>query len=351
MSDGSGRRYGAMDGLRTIGTIGILMMHVRGNSDFEIAGYWYDTVVASCTNFVFLFMMLSAFSMCCGYFEKISEGDIRPEAFYKRRFEKIWPFFAMLVFLDLAISPSKESLYESIADLTLCFGLLPNAKITVIGVGWFLGVVFLFYMLFPFFVFLIESKKRAWISFLAALIVHYLCCIYFFDIEHVGPAFNGRTNIVYCAVYFLAGGLIYRYRERLERYAERYGMLLVLLLVMCMGAYFATSASVVTMLPMFSLMLIYSLSEKRRVLNNPITRFIADISMEIYLCHMVIYRVLEKMKLSYIIQKDTVAYFIAVLLVLAGSTMFAICAKKILESALIYQKILLGQTKKEGKDG
>ena len=49
------------------------------------------------------------------------------EKFYVKRFKKILPFFALLVFVDLIMSPSIESLYEAFADLTLMFGFLPNA--------------------------------------------------------------------------------------------------------------------------------------------------------------------------------------------------------------------------------
>lgn len=56
-----------------------------------------------------------------------------------------------------------HSLYDGFAELTLVFNLLPNPRPSI-GVAWFLGVIFLFYMLFPFFVFMIENKRRAWIS-------------------------------------------------------------------------------------------------------------------------------------------------------------------------------------------
>ena len=108
------------------------------------------------------------------------------------------------------ISPSKNSLYEVFAKLTLCQGLLPNANISVIGVSWTLAVIFVFYMLFPFFCFLIGNKKRAWGVAAAALVFNYLC----------GSYFNaGRTNIVYDAIYFIAGGLIFLYRKELAEFA------------------------------------------------------------------------------------------------------------------------------------
>lgn len=50
------KHYGAIDGLRAIACIGIVMMHVSANSGYNISGFAYDRVIASFTNFVFLFM-------------------------------------------------------------------------------------------------------------------------------------------------------------------------------------------------------------------------------------------------------------------------------------------------------
>lgn len=140
------KHYGAIDGLRTIACIGIVMMHMRANNDYVMntsngaAGFVYNTVIASFTNFVFLFMTVSAFGMCCGYYDKVLNNKISISEFYSKRFKKIWPFFAVLVFLDVIVSPSANAVYEAFADLTLLFGFLPEAgNITVIGVGWFIG--------------------------------------------------------------------------------------------------------------------------------------------------------------------------------------------------------------------
>lgn len=64
-------RYGTIDSLCMITCIGIMMMHLRANHNYEIAGYFYNIVIPFFTNFVFLSMMVSAFGMCCGYYEKI----------------------------------------------------------------------------------------------------------------------------------------------------------------------------------------------------------------------------------------------------------------------------------------
>ena len=140
--------------------------------------------------------MVSGFGMCCGYYQKIIDQKISLEEFYKKRYMKIWRYFALLCLLDFVISPSKESLFEVFVNLTLAQGLLPNANISVIGVSWTLSVIFVFYMLFPFFCFLIQNKRRAWEVAIIALIFNWLCSSYF-DAT--------RTNIIFDAVYFICG--------------------------------------------------------------------------------------------------------------------------------------------------
>ena len=203
-------RYEGIDGLKAYAIIGIALMHVLANGEYGIVGFVFERLIPSFTNLVFLFMMVSGFGMCCGYYQKIIDQKISIEDFYKKRYIKIWPYFALLCALDFVISPSKESLFEVFANLTLCQGFLPNAKISVIGVSWTLAVIFVFYMLFPFFCFLIGNRKRAWGVAVAALVFNWLCANYFKA---------GRTNIVYDAVYFIAGGLIFLYRKELAEFA------------------------------------------------------------------------------------------------------------------------------------
>lgn len=181
-------RYEGIDGLKAYAIIGIALMHVLANGEYGIGGFVFERLIPSFTNLVFLFMMVSGFGMCCGYYQKIVDQKISVEDFYEKRYIKIWPYFALLCALDFVISPSKESLFEVFANLTLCQGLLPNAKISVIGVSWTLAVIFVFYMLFPFFCFLIGNKKRAWRVAVVALVFNWLCANYFKA---------GRTNIVY----------------------------------------------------------------------------------------------------------------------------------------------------------
>ena len=251
-------RYEGIDGLKAYAIIGIALMHVLANGEYEIGGFVFEQLIPSFTNLVFLFMMVSGFGMCCGYYQKIVDQKISVEDFYKKRYIKIWPYFALLCALDIVISPSKESFFEVFANLTLCQGLLPNAKISVIGVSWTLAVIFVFYMLFPFFCFLIGNKKRAWCVAVATLAFNYVCGLYFFDANHI-PGFTPRTNIVYDAIYFIAGGLIFLYRKELADFASKHKVIAGTILLIAAVAYFALGSSTITMLFFCVAAMVYTL--------------------------------------------------------------------------------------------
>ena len=198
------QRYRRIDGLRAFASIGIVLMHIQANADYQLTGIVAERVIPSFANLVFLFMIISGFSVCCGYYDNIVSGKMPLDVFYKKRFAKAWPLFAILCIIDLIVSPSLESLYEVLANLTLSFGFIPNHDIGVIGVGWFLGLVFVFYYLFPFFCYLLSDRKRAWISFCVTMLLNFLCVVYFEA---------GRTSIAYSAVFFMAGGMLDLYRD------------------------------------------------------------------------------------------------------------------------------------------
>lgn len=320
------KHYGAIDGLRTIAAIGIVMMHMRANNNYEIVGTVYNKIIPSFTNFVFLFMTVSAFGMCCGYFEKVTKNQISVENFYKKRFQKIFPFFGVLVLLDIILSPSMNALYEAFANLTLVFGLLPEAgNISVIGVGWFIGLIFVFYLCFPFFCFLLENKKRAWTAFSISLIYNFVC-IQYFEV--------GRKNVLYSGCFFLAGGLIYLYKNELEK-INHWLALGIAAISVCV--YYTIGGNSLCCLLISVAFLVYAITKKGGLLENRITKFISGISMEIYLSHMVIFRVIEKMHLNRSLGTGWMQYAVTVVLVLTGTIVFAVVMQyvfKIVDSRL-----------------
>ncbi len=318
-------RYENLDGLRVFACVGIVLMHVLGNGDFGLRGFVFERLIPSFTNFTYLFMLLSAFSLCCGYFSALAEGRFDPERFYRRRYARIWPCFAILCAVELLARPSLRALYDFLADLSLAFGLIPAHGIEVIGVGWFLGVLFVFYMIFPFFAFLMMRKGRAWLAFGAAVALNALCRLRF-------PAAVGRVNFIYCAMFFAAGGLLWLYRER---FTGRLCTLLAPALALLAAVFFFTvSPSDYTSLVLFSLLTISAIACEDRaakvLLQNRAARFLSSISLEIYLCHMAVFRVLEKLGLVHALQRPALDYALTSLATLLGAVTAAYALRRLI---------------------
>lgn len=336
-------RYSGIDALRTVGCILIAMMHIAANSHYEIGGFFYKTMLPSFADFVYLFLIVSAFGMCCGYFDSLSSGQFDTEGFYKRRFGKTWLFFALLVLLDIAMQRTPASLAEGFMDLTMVFGLLPNNQLSVIGVGWTLGLIFLFYLLFPFFVFLWNKKGRAWFALAVSLVISQLCGAYFFTEKFGITGMKAWSNILYSAPMFLSGGLLYLYRNSVIRFVKRFRWLWLAACVAMSVCYylipstlFGLDVSVLRALLLFMPWLMYAISIDSPVLSNPVTKFVSGISMEIYLAHMVAFRITEKLGLCYLFGTGLLSYLITVLVTL-GILIFAI---------LLYKQLLWLITKK-----
>lgn len=217
--------YSSLDGLRAYAAVGIVLMHVQVNLMIKPSdNFLTRDIIPWFTNFTLLFMIISAFSMCCGYYERVKSGAIAPANFYTKRYHRTWPFFAMMVMISFAMDPSWSTFCQSFADLTMCFNLLPNPHIEVIGVGWFLGTVFTFYMLFPFFTFLLDNKKRGWMVLLLSLVFCYIAIVYFGTPDFVVKPIS-KVNIIYSAPFFISGGMIYLYRQGIKTWVEKHWMI------------------------------------------------------------------------------------------------------------------------------
>lgn len=320
--------YGALDGLRAYAAIGIVMMHVLANLQIKPSvNYITETIIPFFTNFVFLFMMISAFGLSCGYYDRIKNNRITPNAFYTKRYKRVLPFFVIMVIIDLVWEHNLRSLLEGFADITLCFGLYPNANITVIGVGWFLGTIFVFYMLYPFFVFLMDSKRRAWTT-LGGSVILALIGIYYFGAQKYfsEPMEFGRSNILYSAPFFVIGGIVYLYRHVLSEFVKHYWILSLLATGILIISTFACLSYVPTILSsiiIFTALLIYSLGSKDFILNNTIVKYLSKISMEIYLCHMLFFRVMGILHFEKYINNPNLLYIFTLMGTLFWAIIFS----------------------------
>lgn len=304
-------------------------MHVLSNIGVKPSeNYMTETLIPWFTDLTLMFMVVSGFSLCCGYYDRVKTGAITPNAFYKKRYMRILPFFACLCFLDLVMSPSIGQVFNLFANLTLCFNFIPNVQIPMIGVGWFLGLIFVFYLLFPFFVFMLDSKLRGWISLVIALTFAGLCTVHSYNMDIPVPKI-GRTNIIYTMPLFMAGGMIYLYRDKLKMAGISHYMFLAY----CIGltiVFFAIPdlrktgfGALVSEMVLFGSWLIYALGSKDLFLNNRVVRCISGISMEVYLCHMVMFRVVERIHIERFIADGDVLYILTCCLVIMGAIVFS----------------------------
>ena len=317
-------RYDGLDGLRTIACLGIIAMHIKANAAYQIP-IELNNIVASFTHFVPLFLIISGFGMFCGYYAKFRNNNIDLNSFYTRRYKKILPFFVTLILIDIVITRSIDHIIEGIMEATMVFGLLPNNELDVIGVSWTLGVIFLFYMLFPFIVYLCWTKKRAWITFLVSILLSIFCSYYFFSDKFVIEEFTPRHNILYCAPWIIGGGLVYLYRESIKSYIakHRYGWLFgcICLVTSYYWGTWGVPSNIVNLL-LFLPWIMYAISVGSKVLSNRAMKYLSNISLELYLAQMVIFRGVEKAHGLYILGHGIVGFITTWVVIVIGLIIF-----------------------------
>ena len=123
-------------------------------------------------------------------------------------------------------------------EVTMLFGFLPNNTLSTIGVAWTLGAIFAFYIIFPFIVFLLYSPKRGIVSFVISLAITYMCQCYFMTGRFVTENFVMRHSFLYCLPYFLIGGIVYLYKDEIERFINQFKVIsLCVVLALTVGYY------------------------------------------------------------------------------------------------------------------
>lgn len=227
----------------------------------------------------------------------------------------------MMVMISFAMDPSWSTFCQSFADLTMCFNLLPNPHIEVIGVGWFLGTVFTFYMLFPFFTFLLDNKKRGWMVLVSSLLFCYIAI----DTFNNGNGFC-RSNIINSAPFFISGGMIYLYRRGIKSWVEKHWIIALASCLVLTILRFVVDIKELFILPdllVFAAWLTYAIGSKDIVLNNGGAKYLSGISMEIYLCHMMFFRVVSMLHLDKFIHNNDMLYVATCFATLIGAICFS----------------------------
>lgn len=336
-------RYKNLNAVRAVSSIMIVLMHVMVNGGFIVPDNMLFTLIGRAGALVEMFFILSAFSMCCGYFEKMKNGTMLPKEFYLRRFGKFAPFFWMItaaytVPMAVKAISVKESLdrvaEEAFFNISLLFGFLPDNRMDVAGIGWTLGVIFAFYLLFPFFVCITEDKRRTTASlalFLAAnsAMIHY----------YSGTDRFLKGNILYQMCFFVLGAFLYHFRKQLRSAVNA---------VPCMEWLCVISGTIVSMALMpedifarnvaymagFGLIVTGCLGKENRAFSNAVTKAGAEYSFELYLSHMLVFTAVNAAVKKITPDRNLLAYFITAAATLAGAYAFSVMSKKALQKTL-----------------
>lgn len=323
--------YKSIDGLRALSCLGIILMHIQANTEYQLSGsFIFERVIPSLTWLVYLFLMISGFGMCVGYLNKFQNERVDLNAFYKKRYMKILPFFGMLLAIALVVDHNISTVYEISIEVLLLHGLLPNNEVSVIGVCWTLGVIFLFYLLFPAFSVLMKSKKRAWGSLAVSLWIVFVCEHYFFSDYFVTKSFTPRHNFLYCLPMFIVGGLVYLYRDEIKSICGKYRLLVLAVCIAVSVAWYFIICEFenifyIGTLGLFGLWLIYAIGSNSNLLSSKPMRFLSGISMEMYLAQMVIFRVVKKLDMLYIFGNTGIGGWFSFLLAFVLTVFGLIC--------------------------
>lgn len=305
-------------------------------------GVLTERIIPSFDYLVYLFMIISGFGMCNGYYQKLKDGNYDLNKFYSRRYKKTVPFFSILIIVNCILEFNRENIFEGLMEITMLFGFLPNNSLSVIGVAWTLGAIFAFYIIFPFVVFLLNDKRKGIISLIVTLGITYMCQSYFMTEKFVTSNFTMRHSFLFCLPYFLSGGLIYLYRNELSATVNLHKRAVLLGCVILAVGYLLSPDEiggfdmiVPKTLILYSAMVCAVLGEQNKWLSNRFTKFISEISMEMYLAHMVVFRVVEKLHIEKVcddaILRYVITYFMVVLLLVVGMKLYRKCEQIVIQ--------------------
>ena len=241
---------------------------------------------------------------------------------------KILPFFGFLLIIALLIEPSLTNFYEATMEVTLLYGLLPNNTMNVLGVCWTLGVIFLFYLMFPAVTVLMKSRKRAWMALAISLWINFICQRYFFGEVFVTELFTPRHSFIYCFPLFVGGGIVYLYRNEIRMVCNRFkwrvmiGCLVGTVIYFLVESWVSYSFQYYILLPLFMLWLAYAVGVDSRVLGGRCMKYLSSISMEMYLAQMIIFRLVEKCGFLYVLGTGWGGFLMTLVLTVFGLIVF-----------------------------
>lgn len=120
--------------------------------------------------------------------------------------------------------------------------------------------------------------------------------------------------------------MIYLYRQDIKNWVEKHWIIALALCLVLTILRFVVDIKGLFILPdliVFAAWLIYAIGSKDIVLNNRVAKYLSGISMEIYLCHMMFFRVASMFHLERSIHNNDMLYVATCIATLIGAICFS----------------------------
>lgn len=294
------KRFEGIVGLRGIGATMIIAYHMYVLNEYVGTNAFLDRTVGIGGVFVTLFFMLSSFSLMCGYAEKIEQNNFEWGQFYKKRFLKLMPAFYTAMTLHLLLNVYahvKEPIANVIGTASLLYALMPSNQESIVMAGWALGIEIIFYLIFPAFFEFTKTRLHAILTLLGSVLLFYSYnSFYGVGIE------NNHINIIIQLLPFAMGAVLYHcipflvnVKKKTRTHIAFFLKVILLIIFLVWEILFQNKLMVYIA---FSITILNQIQYKDFLTTNRFVQALGKISYEMYLFHMIIYRILYYLKVS-----------------------------------------------------
>ncbi|PKN89107.1 MAG: hypothetical protein CVU51_01865 [Deltaproteobacteria bacterium HGW-Deltaproteobacteria-1] len=345
-------RISALDGLRGIASIVIVAFHVYGFGFFVL----YNKLLFIQKYFAFgvtMFLIISAFSLALNYHDKIQSAASIMD-YYINRYARITPLFIFMTIVWILINnldfKTRVDLNEIVVNVFYLYNFIPDKFGGIIRASWPIGVLFIFYLLFPFIINFNKSIKSAIIMQCVFIIIG-LSMYSFFKNQYYPPnyayvSFFSQLPIFGFGIlsyYFLKA---FNIRTVGRMFISAVGLIGFFLVFYVLSRFFSYEDKIFYeknniailyyyIMGFFMAFFIYSQClYSTPVIDNAITRFYGKISYSLYLLHpLVIYKITPLYTYFQSIggMSKELSYFICFLVTLIIVTPLAYLLHKIFE--------------------
>jgi len=324
------KRHPYIDALRGWAIIGVLLAHVSIVGSVIYPSWLYKiTYIYVAPRGVQLFFVVSAFTLCLSWYNRKKEEKHALLNFYIRRFFRIAPLFYVVLLYFLYIqnywsgNPNHFSLPNILATIFFLNGFFPAWLNNIVYGGWTIAVEMTFYLCFPLLVSYIKSIRTSLFVLLLAMILMQGLRLYLNTLSLFHATFSTFTFEFFPSQLpvFLIGIVVFLCLNSPWTLLDR--KVFKLSLVVFAFALFAQFLFHVPLIAghylygiFFGLLLVFLTKYPTKLLVNPITTHIGKVSYSMYLSHVAILYILDRIGFIHLFSTFPILHFFYVFFLL-----------------------------------